>query len=384
MPKITSPDFSFIHSSQGLLGAARAGGFHTSHGEVKTPAFMPVGTQGTVKGITPAQLRDIGPQVILGNTYHLGLRPGDALVAQHGGPASVHGLGWAHPHGFRGIPGLLPGLPAKDDRGGGHLPEPPGRQPAVPVAGAQPGDPAEPGLRHLHGPGRVPAGPHGAVEAGDQHGPHHPLAGPEPGGAPPAPPGPLRHQPGRHPPGSAPAPPGGGHGAGREDPLPGLRRGRPQRGGAQGRDERGAGGIRAGTASGPPPVPHGRGHAGGPALRHRAGGGSLRLRAAQPRGPARPHPHEPGQAQPQERPPPGDGPAPGPGLRLLHLPDLQPGLPPPSLPLRRVAGLHAEHDPQPELHCGAHPRRAAGPAGKPLSGVRPDRARSIGRPRSPR
>jgi queuine tRNA-ribosyltransferase len=95
MPKITSPDFSFIHSSPGLLGAARAGRFHTSHGEVKTPAFMPVGTQGTVKGITPAQLLDINPQVILGNTYHLGLRPGDALVAQHGGLHRF--MGWDGP-----------------------------------------------------------------------------------------------------------------------------------------------------------------------------------------------------------------------------------------------------------------------------------------------
>src|SRR5512133_881865 len=95
MPKITSPDFSFIHSSLGLLGVARAGRFHTSHGEVQTPAFMPVGTQGTVKGITPAQLQDINPQVILGNTYHLGLRPGDALVAQHGGLHRF--MGWDGP-----------------------------------------------------------------------------------------------------------------------------------------------------------------------------------------------------------------------------------------------------------------------------------------------
>ncbi|BDU73767.1 tRNA guanosine(34) transglycosylase Tgt [Mesoterricola silvestris] len=66
-------------------GVARAGRFETSRGPVLTPAFMPVGTQGTVKGITPAQLADIGPQVILGNTYHLGLRPGDALVRDLGG-----------------------------------------------------------------------------------------------------------------------------------------------------------------------------------------------------------------------------------------------------------------------------------------------------------
>ncbi|HEU4951664.1 MAG TPA: tRNA guanosine(34) transglycosylase Tgt [Holophagaceae bacterium] len=66
-------------------GRARAGAFLTGHGEVLTPAFMPVGTQGTVKGVTPVQLKEIGPQVILGNTYHLGLRPGDALVAKLGG-----------------------------------------------------------------------------------------------------------------------------------------------------------------------------------------------------------------------------------------------------------------------------------------------------------
>ena len=56
---------------------------------------MPVGTQGTVKGITPVQLREIGPQVILGNTYHLGLRPGDGLVAQMGGLHRF--MGWEGP-----------------------------------------------------------------------------------------------------------------------------------------------------------------------------------------------------------------------------------------------------------------------------------------------
>ena len=64
---------------------ARAGHFTTAHGTVLTPAFMPVGTQGTVKGVTPAQLRELQPQVILGNTYHLGLRPGDELIRDLGG-----------------------------------------------------------------------------------------------------------------------------------------------------------------------------------------------------------------------------------------------------------------------------------------------------------
>jgi queuine tRNA-ribosyltransferase len=66
-------------------GAARRGLLHTLHGDVETPAFMTVGTQGTVKGLTPDQLRSAGARIILGNTYHLALRPGDDLVAELGG-----------------------------------------------------------------------------------------------------------------------------------------------------------------------------------------------------------------------------------------------------------------------------------------------------------
>ncbi len=95
MPQITSRQFEFQPESGDQAAPARAGRFRTSHGEVLTPAFMPVGTQGTVKGITPVQLREIGPQVILGNTYHLGLRPGDALVAQMGGLHRF--MGWDGP-----------------------------------------------------------------------------------------------------------------------------------------------------------------------------------------------------------------------------------------------------------------------------------------------
>ena len=57
----------------------------TPHGVVETPTFMPVGTQATVKGLTPDMLRDVGSQIILGNTYHLALRPGDELIAELGG-----------------------------------------------------------------------------------------------------------------------------------------------------------------------------------------------------------------------------------------------------------------------------------------------------------
>jgi queuine tRNA-ribosyltransferase len=65
--------------------AARRGRLHTPHGTVETPAFMAVGTQATVKGLTPQQLDDVGTQVVLGNTYHLALRPGDELIAALGG-----------------------------------------------------------------------------------------------------------------------------------------------------------------------------------------------------------------------------------------------------------------------------------------------------------
>lgn len=66
-------------------GKARAGKVMTPHGEVETPVFMPVGTQATVKTMTPEELEEMGAEIILGNTYHLYLRPGDELVAKFGG-----------------------------------------------------------------------------------------------------------------------------------------------------------------------------------------------------------------------------------------------------------------------------------------------------------
>src|SRR5438105_4279987 len=66
-------------------GAARLGRLNTAHGTVETPVFMPVGTQATVKGLTPAQLHAAGAEIVLGNTYHLTLRPGDELIAELGG-----------------------------------------------------------------------------------------------------------------------------------------------------------------------------------------------------------------------------------------------------------------------------------------------------------
>ncbi|MBC8509912.1 MAG: tRNA guanosine(34) transglycosylase Tgt [Anaerolineales bacterium] len=66
-------------------GRARAGIFHTPHGEIQTPIFAPVGTQATVKSLTPAHLHEIQANLVLANTYHLYLRPGDELVAEMGG-----------------------------------------------------------------------------------------------------------------------------------------------------------------------------------------------------------------------------------------------------------------------------------------------------------
>jgi queuine tRNA-ribosyltransferase len=65
--------------------AARRGRLRTRHGVIETPIFMPVGTQGTVKAMTPRHLREIGAQIILGNTYHLNLRPGSELIRDLGG-----------------------------------------------------------------------------------------------------------------------------------------------------------------------------------------------------------------------------------------------------------------------------------------------------------
>ncbi len=64
---------------------ARLGVLHTPHGDIETPVFMPVGTQGTVKGMSPEELVSMGAKIILGNTYHLHLRPGDEIVAEAGG-----------------------------------------------------------------------------------------------------------------------------------------------------------------------------------------------------------------------------------------------------------------------------------------------------------
>ncbi len=86
---------AFDFRLQGQSGAARAARLATPHGAVHTPAFMPVGTHGAVKAMTPEQVRAAGAEVVLANTYHLALRPGEGLVQKLGGLHAF--MGWEGP-----------------------------------------------------------------------------------------------------------------------------------------------------------------------------------------------------------------------------------------------------------------------------------------------
>lgn len=90
-----STTFPFELLTRDPSTAARRGRLHLPHGVVQTPAFMPVGTQGTVKGLTIDQVTATGAEILLGNTYHLALRPGSALVAELGGLHRF--MGWNRP-----------------------------------------------------------------------------------------------------------------------------------------------------------------------------------------------------------------------------------------------------------------------------------------------
>lgn len=81
-----------VHKTDGL---ARRGILHLAHGKVETPAFMPVGTYGTVKAMSPVELVEVGAQIVLGNTFHLWLRPGLDVIEAHGGLHRF--MGWERP-----------------------------------------------------------------------------------------------------------------------------------------------------------------------------------------------------------------------------------------------------------------------------------------------
>ncbi|MDP3046246.1 MAG: tRNA guanosine(34) transglycosylase Tgt, partial [Chloroflexota bacterium] len=90
---MSSFSFDLIHTDP--AGQSRVGMVHTPHGDIPTPIFIPVGTQATVKTVSPQELEDLGARIILSNTYHLFLRPGADLVAALGG---LHGfMDWHHP-----------------------------------------------------------------------------------------------------------------------------------------------------------------------------------------------------------------------------------------------------------------------------------------------
>jgi queuine tRNA-ribosyltransferase len=122
---------------------ARAGLLHTPHGTIRTPAFIPVGTQAAIKGVTPDELRSTGADAVLANTYHLFLRPGAELIAQLGGlhrfmawdgPVftdsggyQVFSLGFGLEHGIGKQIGMFPDEPS-DGLGG---PRKPGQRPKL-------------------------------------------------------------------------------------------------------------------------------------------------------------------------------------------------------------------------------------------------------------
>ncbi len=85
--------FTIEKKLKGKLG--RAGVLETPHGRIETPAFVPVGTKASVKGITPAQLAEIGAELLIGNTYHLYLEPGEKLIKEAGGLAKF--MNWQKP-----------------------------------------------------------------------------------------------------------------------------------------------------------------------------------------------------------------------------------------------------------------------------------------------
>ncbi len=86
---------SFIIKHKSTKSRARTGVIKTPHGEIKTPAFVPVGTKATIKGLTPEMVRDLGADCVLANTYHLYLQPGHDIIKKHGGLGKF--MGWSGP-----------------------------------------------------------------------------------------------------------------------------------------------------------------------------------------------------------------------------------------------------------------------------------------------
>ena len=138
-------------------GRARRGRLELAHGAVDTPVFMPVGTYGTVKAMAPNELEEIGAQIVLGNTFHLWLRPGRRSDRRASGPPPLHGLAAAAPHRFRRLPGMEPGRAAQGARGGRRLRVAGQRRPAAAHAGNLDAGAARARFRHRDGVRRMHA-----------------------------------------------------------------------------------------------------------------------------------------------------------------------------------------------------------------------------------
>jgi glutathione S-transferase len=146
-------------------GRARRARLTLAHGTIETPAFMPVGTYGTVKAMSPAELEAMGAQVVLGNTFHLWLRPGLEVIEAHGGLAPLHGMEAAHPNRLRAASRVQPREPAQGFGGGRRVPVAREWRQALPHARGGMRIQRSPRLGHRHGVRRVHGIPGYADEA---------------------------------------------------------------------------------------------------------------------------------------------------------------------------------------------------------------------------
>ena len=142
-----NPNFKFelIHVCK--QSGARLGRLHTPHGVVDTPCYMPVGTQATVKAMTPRDLEDTGANIILANTYHLYERPGHELIREAGGLHKF--MDWPGP--IVTDSGVQPCKDQPDPRGWRRVPFHHQRTQAIFHAGAGNGDRAGARSRHRNG-----------------------------------------------------------------------------------------------------------------------------------------------------------------------------------------------------------------------------------------
>ncbi len=94
-------------TASAIDGGARSGTVRVPGGTFRTPCFMPVGTRGAVRHLSSVDLAELGAEVVLGNTYHLMLRPGAEVIRARRGTGRLRRLGGAHPHRLRWLPDLL-------------------------------------------------------------------------------------------------------------------------------------------------------------------------------------------------------------------------------------------------------------------------------------